>query len=125
MELSPAQSGKLTAEFEKVGKMLDNGVGEAHAHVVLSHERFINNVEITVPYHHHELVGHGSHEDLFSAVHAAIDKLEAQAVKARSKWRDSKRVPRNEESGADAGEAPAFTGEPIEGTEATSGEKPR
>ena len=27
---------------------------------MLSHERHLNNVEITVPYHHHELVGHGS-----------------------------------------------------------------
>ena len=45
MDLSPAQSGKLTAEFDKVGKLLDNGKGEAEAHVVLSHERHLNNVE--------------------------------------------------------------------------------
>ena len=92
MELSPEQSVKLTAEFEKIGKLLDNGRGEAQAHVILAHERQTNNVEITVPYHHHELVGHGSHADLFSAFHAALDKLEGQAIKVRGKWRDGKRA---------------------------------
>jgi len=96
VDLSPAQSRKLTAEFEKVGKLLDNGLGEAGAHVVLSHERHLNNVEITVAYHHHELVGEGSDPDLFSAIHAAVGKLEQQAVRVREKWRDSKRIPRKE-----------------------------
>jgi putative sigma-54 modulation protein len=96
IDLSPAQSERLTAEFEKVGKLLDNGKGEAGAHVVLSHERHLNNVEITVPYHNHELVGEGSDTDLFSAIHAAVGKLEKQAVRVREKWRDSKRIPRKE-----------------------------
>ncbi len=96
VDLSPAQSDKLTAEFEKVGKLLDNGMGEAGAHVVLSHERHLNNVEITVPYHNHELIGEGSDTDLFSAIHAAVGKLEKQALRVREKWRDSKRTPRKE-----------------------------
>jgi putative sigma-54 modulation protein len=96
VDLSPAQSQKLTAEFDKVGKLLDNGKGEAGAHVVLSHERHLNNVEITIPYHDHELVGEGSDPDLFSAIHAAVGKLEKQAVRVREKWRDSKRIPRKE-----------------------------
>jgi ribosomal subunit interface protein len=100
MDLSPAQSQKLLAEFEKVGKLLDNGKGEAGAHVVLSHERHLNNVEITVPYHQHELIGEGSDPDLFSAIHAAVGKLEKQAVKVREKWRDGKRIPRKETDGA-------------------------
>jgi ribosomal subunit interface protein len=96
VDLSSKQTEKLTAEFEKVGKMLDNGMGEAEAHVVLSHERHLNNVEITVPYHHHELIGHGSDADLFTAIHAAVGKLEIQAVRVREKWREGKRVPRKE-----------------------------
>lgn len=96
MDLSPAQSERLTAEFDKVGKLLDNGMGEAGAHVVLSHERHLNNVEITVPYHNHELIGEGSDADLFSAIHAAVGKLEKQALRVREKWRDSKRTPRKE-----------------------------
>ncbi len=96
VDLSPAQSEKLTAEFDKVGKLLDNGKGEAQAHVILSHERHQNNVEITVPYHNHELIGNGSDPDLFGAIHAAVGKLETQAVRVREKWRDGKRVPRKE-----------------------------
>lgn len=96
MDLAPAQTQKLTAEFEKIGKILDNGKGEAEAHVVMAHERHLNNVEITVPYHNHDLVGQGSDPDLFTAIHAAVGKLEKQALRVREKWRDSKRVPRKE-----------------------------
>jgi ribosomal subunit interface protein len=91
MDLSSQQSEKLNAEFEKVSKLLDNGRGEAEAHVILSRERHLNNVEITVPYHNHELVGRASEADLFTAIHAAIGRLEAQAIRVREKWRDSKR----------------------------------
>ena len=92
IELSSDQRQTLTAAFEKVGKLLDTSKGEAQAHVILGHERNSNNIEITVPYHNHELVGHGSHADLYSAFHAALVKLEGQAIKVREKWRDSKRV---------------------------------
>jgi len=116
IDLSPAQSEKLTAEFEKVGKLLDNGMGEAGAHVVLSHERHLNNVEITVPYHNHELVGEGSDTDLFSAIHAAVGKLEKQAVRVREKWRDSKRSPRKEtDASSEPGEGKTGDGEAGEG----------
>ena len=80
-------------------------MGEAGAHVVLSHERHLHNVEITVPYHHHELIGEGSDADLFTAIHAAVGKLEKQALRVREKWRDSKRVPRKEsDASGEAGE---------------------
>jgi ribosomal subunit interface protein len=94
IDISPEQTQKLEAEFVKVGKLLDNGRGEAEARVVLSHERHLNNVEVTVPYHHHELVGQASDADLFTALHAAVGKLEAQAIRVREKWRDSKRAPK-------------------------------
>ena len=109
VDLSPAQSEKLNAEFEKIGKLLDNGLGEAGAHVVLTHERHLHNVEITVGYHHHDLVGEGSDSDLFTAIHAAVGKLEKQALRVREKWRDSKRVPRKETNAS--GEERAGEGE--------------
>jgi putative sigma-54 modulation protein len=123
MDLSPAQSQKLTAEFEKVGKLLDNGKGEAGAHVVLSHERHLNNVEITVPYHNHELVGESSDPDLFSAIHAAVGKLEKQAVKVREKWRDGKRIPRKETDAA--GEEGEGSKSEAEASEAEANQAPR
>jgi putative sigma-54 modulation protein len=94
IELSPAQAKKLETEFGKVGKLLDNGRGEAEARVILSHERHLNNAEVTVSYHNHELVGQASDTDLFTALHAAVGKLEAQAIKVRTKWRDGFRGPK-------------------------------
>lgn len=93
VELAPAQLAKIERRFTKVGKLLD-GKGESEAHVILSHERHLHNAEITVNYHHHQLVGIGSDPDLFTAIHAAIEKLEKQAIKVRAKWRDTKRTPR-------------------------------
>jgi ribosomal subunit interface protein len=98
IELSPAQAKKLEGEFQKVGKLLDNGRGEAEARVVLSHERHLNHAEVTVPYHHHELVGEASDTDLFTALHAAAQKLEAQAIRVREKWRDGKRTPKSDDT---------------------------
>ena len=36
-------------------------------------------------------MGVSANQDLFTAIHAAIEKLEKQAIKVRAKWRDSKR----------------------------------
>ncbi|MGD1069991.1 MAG: ribosome-associated translation inhibitor RaiA [Bryobacteraceae bacterium] len=94
IDLAPAQAAKLELQFEKVGKLLDNGRGEAEARVVLSYARHANSVEVTVPYYHHELVGQAEDADLFTAIHAAVGKLEAQAIRVREKWRDGKRGPK-------------------------------
>jgi len=89
--LAPAQLQKAETRLAKVGKLLD-GRRECEAHVILSLERRLHRAEITVNYYHHQLVGIASGDDLFTVVGAAIDKLEKQALKARSKWRDTKRA---------------------------------
>jgi putative sigma-54 modulation protein len=92
VELAPAQAKKLEARFAKIGKILD-GKRECEAHVILSLERHLHQAEATINYFNHQLVGLGSSTDLFTAVHSAAEKLEKQAVKARTKWRDIKRMP--------------------------------
>jgi putative sigma-54 modulation protein len=92
VELAPAQARNLEAHFTKIGKMLD-GRRECEAHVILSLERRVHSAEATINYFGHQLVGLGSSNDLFTAVHSAVEKLEKQAVKARTKWRDTKRTP--------------------------------
>ena len=92
VELAPAQARNLEAHFTKIGKMLD-GRRECEAHVILSLERRAHSAEATINYFGHQLVGLGSSNDLFTAVHSAVEKLEKQAVKARTKWRDTKRTP--------------------------------
>jgi putative sigma-54 modulation protein len=111
VELAPAQLQKIEAGLAKIGKLLD-GKEEKEAHVILSLERHQHNTEITIDYYDHRLVGVGSGPDLFTAMHAAIEKLEKQAVKVRERWRDLKRVPRKEaEIAAAAPEAPEVEAE--------------
>ena len=93
VELAPAQLKKLEAQLKKVGKLVDSRE-EKEAHVILSLERHLHHAEITVNYHNHPLVGIGSSPDLFTAIHSAIEKLEKQTLKVRTKWRDTKRAPR-------------------------------
>ncbi len=112
VELAPAQLKKLEARFAKIGKLLD-GRRECEAHVILSLERRTQQAEATVNYFGRQLVGIGSSADLFTAIHSAAEKLEKQAIKARAKWRDAKRAPRDitEETEA-AAPAAADTAEP-------------
>ena len=93
VELRPAQQKKLEAQFAKVGKLLD-GKRESEVHVVLSLERHLNHAEATINFFGHQLAGAGSSPDLFTSIHEAADKLAKQVMKARAKWRDTKRTPR-------------------------------
>jgi putative sigma-54 modulation protein len=113
VELAPAQLKKLEAQFAKLGKLMD-GKRELEAHVILSLERHLHHAEVTVKYYNHSLVGLGSNADLFTAIHSAAEKLEKQMLKVRTKFRDSKRAPRQ---AAAAGEtaAPAMEAEPENG----------
>jgi putative sigma-54 modulation protein len=100
VELAPAQLKKLEARFGKIGKLLD-GRRECEAHVILSLERHLHHAEATVNYYGHQLAGRGSSTDLFNAIAGAAEKLEKQAVKARTKWRDTKRQPHKAASEAE------------------------
>lgn len=109
VELAPAQLQKVQAAFAKVGKLLD-GKEEKEAHVVLSLERHLHNVEITVNYYDHRLAGAGNGPDLYTAMNDAIGKLEKQALKVRERWRDAKRIPHKAAEGEQtARPAPAET----------------
>src|SRR5664280_2444882 len=103
VELAPAQLKKLEARFAKIGKLVDGKKEERDAHVVLSLERKTHKAEATIHYYNHELVGLGSSADLFTAINLATEKLEKQCVKARTKWRDAKRIPHKSAPEADSG----------------------
>jgi putative sigma-54 modulation protein len=93
VELKPAELKKLEARFAKIGRLLDAGKKECEVHVVLKLERHLHKAEATINYYNHQLAGLGSSPDLFEAIDGASQKLEKQAVKARTKFRDSKRTP--------------------------------
>jgi putative sigma-54 modulation protein len=89
-DLPPKLQQKLDAKFSKLSKLLERR-GEKEAHVIVTSERHLHRAEITLQFYDHQLVGIGSDSDLFNAVSAALTKLEKQAVKHRSKWREKAR----------------------------------
>ncbi len=91
VDFPAAQMEKIEGQFAKLSKLLD-GDGERGAHVVISHERHLHHAEVTINYHHHSLVGIATDADAFTALHAAVLKLEKQALKVREKWRDGFRT---------------------------------
>jgi putative sigma-54 modulation protein len=95
VDLAPAQWKRIEEEAGKLGKLLD-GKGEGEAHVIVGFERGRHTAEITVNFHNHPLVAEGSNQDIFTAIHSAIGKVEKQAIKVVAKWRDNKRAPRQQ-----------------------------
>lgn len=90
-KLLPEQEKKLEAKFSKLGKLFDRR-GEKEARVIIKSERHLYHAEITANWYDNPIVCHASDPDLFGAISQAVDKLEKQIVKLRSKWRDTKRT---------------------------------
>jgi len=88
--LPPKIQQKLDAKFAKLAKLLD-GRGEREAHVIVAQEKRLWHAEVTLQFHDHKLVGNGSDADLSTALSAALEKLDSQAVKQRTKWRATHR----------------------------------
>jgi putative sigma-54 modulation protein len=88
--LPPKVQQKLDGKFAKIAKLLD-GKGEREAHVIVTQERRMCCAEITLQFHDRKLVGQGSDTDLFTALSTALEKLDSQAVKQRTKWRTTHR----------------------------------
>jgi ribosomal subunit interface protein len=89
--LAPSQTEELEAEFAKISKMMDAAAnGEAEARVVLRHEHDANQAEVVVAWRHHEIAAESEHADLFTAVHQAIAKVEAQVIRQREKARGTR-----------------------------------
>lgn len=107
VEFPPQQTRKLEAKLEKVRKLLGRS-GDKDAHVIVRHERHLQNVEITLNAWDHQLVSLGADGDLFTAMNSALEKLEKQVAKLRTKWRDTKR------NRAEVSEAKSSEAAPVE-----------
>ena len=89
-KLPAALQTKLDGRFAKLAARVD-GRGEKQAHVVVSGERHLQKAEITVRLHDHQIVGIASDADLFSALTAALTKVEKQVLHQAEKWRATTR----------------------------------
>lgn len=98
-ELKPDQQRKLDSKWDLLAKLIE-WKGQREAHVVITSERHLTNVEITCNFYDHPLVVVGSSDDYFSAAQTAMEKLEKQALKVRNKFRDTKRTPKDKSAEA-------------------------
>jgi putative sigma-54 modulation protein len=105
--LNPAETGKVEAKFGMIAKLLDAPKGEREAHVILSQERHLTHAEITVRYQDHHFAGIGAAADAYTAIGAAIEKLEKQILRLRERTRDSYRGPKVEKTAVEAPATPA------------------
>jgi len=106
-EFPPKKRAKLEAKIQKLSKLVERR-GEKEAHVILSQERFLQKVEITMNAWDHALVGAGADRDLVTAADAAVDRLEKQVLKLRAKFRDTTRY-KGKTAGAPQAVEPAVT----------------
>src|ERR1700722_19776719 len=100
-EIPTRQRTKLEARLQKLAKVVEQR-GEKEAHVVLTQQRFLHKVEITMNAWDHALVGIATDGDIAVAAHEAFARLEKQLLKLRSRWRDTKRVRDKEADGEKA-----------------------
>lgn len=100
-QIPPRQRTKLEAKLQKLSKVLERR-GEKEAHIVLTQERFLHKVEITVNAWDHAMVGIAADSDIGVAALEAFDRLEKQLLKLRARWRDTKRVRDKEADGEKA-----------------------
>jgi ribosome hibernation promoting factor len=100
-EIPQRQRAKLEAKLQKLSKVVEHR-GEKEAHVVLTQQRFLHKVEITMNAWDHALVGIATNADVAVAAHEAFERLEKQLLKLRARWRDTTRVRDKEADGEKA-----------------------
>lgn len=89
-EFTPELEEKIGVKLAKLSKLIEQR-GEREAHISHSIERRLHRVEIVVNFYDHALAGEGIDGDLETALCGAVEKVEKQVVKLRSRWRDTHR----------------------------------
>ncbi|MGI8962110.1 MAG: ribosome hibernation-promoting factor, HPF/YfiA family [Bryobacteraceae bacterium] len=93
-EFTPELERKMDAKVAKLSKMIEQR-GEREAHVTHRMERHLHKVEIVTNFYDHSLIGEAADADVATAFHQAVENLEKQVVKLRSRWRDTHRDPKS------------------------------
>jgi putative sigma-54 modulation protein len=105
-DFTPQLEKKVEEKLAKLGKLIEQR-GEKEAHVSHRQERHLHKVDIQTSFYDHALLGVGENTDLTTAICDALEKLEKQIVKLRSRWRDTHRDPKttraSKESGSETG----------------------
>ncbi len=121
--IPPKQRAKLEGKLQKLSKVLERR-GEKEAHVVLTQERFLQKVEITVNAFDHSFVGIATDRDVAVAALEAFDRLEKQLLNQRARWRDTKRMRDKEADGEKASATLHAVPRPASASKAKQAAKP-
>lgn len=92
-EFTPELQEKVEGKLSKLSKHVEQR-GEREAHISHQVVRHLHNICLEVKFYDHNVVAEGSNGDLEAAVCEAIEKLEAQILKLRDRWRDTHRDPK-------------------------------
>jgi len=91
-EITPATRKQVEAGLEKIKKLLGSSF---ETHVVLSAEKHRLIAEITVTVRNHApIVGLAQAGEMSVAINNALDRIERQAVKYKTRWKSKKRAAR-------------------------------
>src|SRR5215472_14821807 len=93
-EVTPANRKEVEAGLSKIRKILRN---RFDTKVILAVEKHRHKAEITINPRNGPLVGLAQAKDMSIAVNEALDHLEKQAIKHKTKWQSKKRSARKTE----------------------------
>jgi putative sigma-54 modulation protein len=93
-EVTPAIRKEVETGLAKIRRILGD---KFEAHVVLAVEKHRHKAEITISPRNGPLVGLAQARDMMIAVNDALDHLEKQAVKYKTRWQSKKRSARKSE----------------------------
>jgi putative sigma-54 modulation protein len=91
-EITPIARKQVEGGLEKIEKILGNSF---ESHVILSTEKRRHIAEITVTVRNHPpIVGLSEALEMSTAIGGALDRIERQAVKYKTRWKSKKRQAR-------------------------------
>jgi len=95
-EVTPTLRKQIEQGLSKIEKILSTNFD---THVILAAEKHRHIAEITVNVRNHNIVGISEAHDMTSAVGEALDRIERQAVKYKTRWRSKKQRARKKWNG--------------------------
>jgi putative sigma-54 modulation protein len=95
-EITPNLRKQIEQGLSKIEKILSTNFD---THVILAAEKHRHIAEITVTVRNHPIVGISEANDMTAAVGEALDRIERQAVKYKTRWRSKKRNARKRWNG--------------------------
>jgi putative sigma-54 modulation protein len=105
-EITPITRKQVEGGLEKIQKIL----GTFETHVILSTEKRRHIAEITISVRNHApIVGLAEAQEMNTAIGGALDKIERQAVKYKTRWKSKKRQARKKmESSGESQQEPTI-----------------